>query len=709
MENLKLVLVQHKKFLVIFFIAIFLPSVILAYFGIRAIQNERYKLQQQTLERQKGFVRNVQIEIQSLIDKHSSSLKDLSGSFVLLDSDYPAICDLISQKFREESLYGQIVVWSTEDPLWLPSWQPQPPGSINLIVPQEWRKWRPELEKAERAEFRLKNYSDSISIYRKILDSTEDKNIKVWMLNRIARCSVKQMNFKQAMESYRALLADFPDLLTESGRPIDLLSRLGLLDVLRSEKDFEDFSRESLLTYTMLEENRWSLDGDQVKLFAAVLKNMIEEVMAEGSSIDNPEGYVAAVGNIQNSIDKRLEIWRIAEAVAQMILSNVDKEYENPTAGNQAVQENAFEIGNTEILVLSVPLKSKMPDHHPENLGLLIQPGDLEKAVGAFLTKNRPPNISVLFRSILSDTILFGDKIVDEGGPVFTDFFTENFPPWQVEIYYNGGVGSAFLLHKNIFFWTILALLVILFLGSGLIVRTIIHEINLLNLKSEFIASVSHEFKTPLTSMGAILERLMDGEVKDPHKTEEYYKILSHDTDRVKRLVKNVLDFTKIEERKREYKPAPIDIVKWIRREVESFEKENRMAGIKVDIEIENDTLPVYADEEAISQALHNILDNAAKFSGQEKKIDVDVCRKQDLVEIAVRDKGIGIPESEKKKIFDKFYRGMQASSVSPTGTGLGLTLVKHIMDAHGGDVIVQSRPGEGSRVSLIFPCREGV
>ena len=143
--------------------------------------------------------------------------------------------------------------------------------------------------------------------------------------------------------------------------------------------------------------------------------------------------------------------------------------------------------------------------------------------------------------------------------------------------------------------------------------------------------------------------------------------------------------------------------------EVESFEKENRIAGIKVAIEIENDTLSVYVDEEAISQAFHNILDNAAKFSGPEKQIDVRVGCKQNFVEIAVQDRGIGIPESEKNKIFDKFYRGKQASSISPTGTGLGLTLVKHIMDAHGGDVIVQSRPGEGSCVSLLFPCREGV
>ena len=129
------------------------------------------------------------------------------------------------------------------------------------------------------------------------------------------------------------------------------------------------------------------------------------------------------------------------------------------------------------------------------------------------------------------------------------------------------------------------------------------------------------------------------------------------------------------------------------------------MTGIEVDIEIENSTLPVYADEEAISQALHNILDNAAKFSGPEKKIDVEVARKQDFVEITVRDRGIGIPESEKNRIFDKFYRGKQASSVSPTGTGLGLTLVKHIIEtAHDGKLSVSSECGKGSTFRFELP-----
>ena len=132
------------------------------------------------------------------------------------------------------------------------------------------------------------------------------------------------------------------------------------------------------------------------------------------------------------------------------------------------------------------------------------------------------------------------------------------------------------------------------------------------------------------------------------------------------------------------------------------------MAGSRVELSIEGDIHLVSADEEALSQAFHNILDNAAKFSGREKKIEVKVVCKESRVEIAVQDWGIGISENEQKKVFEKFYRSKQASSVSPTGTGLGLTLVKHIMDGHAGSVVIQSQLGKGSCVSLVLPSTQG-
>jgi len=701
LDNLKLVLLQHKKFLAIFFIVIFLPSVVLAFFGIRAIYNERYKLQQQNLEQQKEFIRDVKTGILSYIEKNSSKLKELATHEIFSERNFQGIGNLISESLKNKSLFGHIVIWNSDGSPWLVGIQASPPNTRTFTVPEEWKKWGFDLEKAEKAEFQRRNFLDAVSLYRRIFDRTDNNQIKAWILNRIARCEIKRGDYKQALSAYRSIIADFSDLFTESGRPLELTSRLAMLDAFRLDKDHENFFLESLHNFRLLEQNIWSLDGEQVKVYATSLKNLIDGVMAANSSEDMPGNYARSIGDIQGAIDKKLGVWQLTEAVRQNILPSSKEMLLDLSSNSPQVQKNAFEFEGDDILVFWIPMDR-------EFLGSLVQVSDLAEAIDTQIKENGPSDVSIVLRSSLSDKIVFGDADVNQGSAVLTDFFPENFPPWRLELYQTGEGESGFVLHKNIFFWTILALLVIVFFGSGLIIRTLIQEMNLLNLKSEFIASVSHEFKTPLTAMGAVLERLLNDEVKDQKKTKEYYRILSHDSERLKRLVKNVLDFTKIEDGKRDYKLKAIDITLLVCQEVDSFQNEVKMTGVKMDIGTDDDIPLVFADEEAISQALHNILDNAAKFSGPEKKIEIKIIHRQDSVEIAVQDRGVGIPESEQKKVFEKFYRGKQAFSVSPTGTGLGLTLVKHIMDAHGGDVIIKSQPGKGTYISLILPVRKG-
>ncbi|UCE40414.1 MAG: hypothetical protein JSV17_13260 [Candidatus Aminicenantes bacterium] len=708
LDNLKLVLLQHKKFLTIFFVVVFLPSVVLAFFGIRAIYNERYKLQQQNLEKQKEFVREVQSGILSHIEKKSSKLLELATYEFFSKKDYRGIHDLIFKHLKDESLFGHVVIWNLHGSQWLPGFQTSPSAVRIFAVPEDWKKWRLVLEIAERAEFRRRNYSEAISLYRRIFESTKDNQVKAWLLSRIARCEIKQKKYKQALNAYRSIIDNFSDLFTESGRPLGLVSRIEMLDALRLDRDRESFFRESLRTFSMLEQNVWSLDGEQIKVYTIMLKNIIDEVVAEDSSEHLPENYSKSVGDIHYAIDKKLHVWKMAEAARQNFLLSTKEMLADSSSSSTQVHKNSFEFEGDDILVFLIPIDNGGTGSYREFLGSLVQINDLTEIIDTQIRENSPSDVSIVLRSSLSNKIVFSNEETNLGSAVITDFFPDNFPPWRMELYQIGSGGSVFSLHKNIFFWTILALLVILVFGSGLIIRTIVQEVNLLNLKSEFIASVSHEFKTPLTTMGAVLERLLSDDVKDPKKTKEYYRILSHDSERLKRLVKNVLDFTKIEDGKREYKLRTTDFTRLVRHEVNNFHNENRMSGFTVETRIDDDIPSVIADEEAMSQALHNILDNAAKFSGSEKSIQVNIIRQKGSIEIAIQDRGVGIPENEQKKVFEKFYRGKQASSVSPTGTGLGLTLVKHIMDAHRGDVVIKSQPGKGTCVSLILPVRKG-
>lgn len=689
--NLKLVLLQHKKFLAVFFTVVFLPAIILGFFGIRAIQNERYKHQQLNLELQRKLVRELKTEIQSFMERTSLGLKELSLSQSFIDLDYPAIKNLIEKKHQNGSLTGHIVVWNLEETLWLPGLQAKPAAPPTADVPQEWINIKHDLESAEIAEFRQKNYPDASSRYKQILNKTKNRQVRAWIMSRVARCEVKQKKFEQAVKTYRSVIVDFSDLSTESGRPLGLVSRMEILNAIGLNKNYKSFFLESVKLYEQLKENIWFLDGNQISFYAAMLKTMIEDVTADSSQDDIPDRYTDAIKNSKNVMDNKLEIWNMAEIVRQNILPGIDED---------SIQKNSIAYRNQEVLVFCIPLNGKF-------LGSLLMMDDLTKNLAFLEFEDQPLGVSVLLRSILTDKIIFGDGVTGNEKPVITDLFPKNFPPWRVEIYQKEGGTPGSLLYKNIFFWIILAMLFVLLVGSGLIIRSIIHEVNLLNLKSDFIASVSHEFKTPLTSMGLILEQLMGSHNNTTDKTKEYYRVLRHDSEKLKRLVKNVLDFTKIEKGKREYTLAATDIPVLIRNEVESYTKENNTDDIRFELNIDDNIPSVLVDAEALSQAVHNLLDNAVKFSDKEKKVSVELIQKEGIIEIAVKDNGIGIPENEQKKVFEKFYRGKQAHSVSPTGTGLGLTLVKHIMKAHGGNVAVQSQPGKGSCISLILPIRK--
>jgi len=577
-----------------------------------------------------------------------------------------------------------------------------------LIVPDEWTKIQPDLKAAEIAEFRQKNYRDAIVQYRRMGNKAKNDQVKAWILNRIARCEIKRNERENALVAYHSLFDLYSDFFTESGRSLEFASRLEMLNILLSSGNYKDLYTEFVNTYRRLEEKAWFLDDSQVRLYAATLEKLGNEMVSEDAEQDIPDDFIVTIAKLDQRIEEKLEIWDLIELASNNVLVGAGDGSNISNRTSIQIQKSAFLYKNQDVLLLLISVDGGNPDSPFQFLGSLLRTRDLTENSETLSAENLPQSFSVLLRSNQTDRIVFGEENPDGKSPIFTDLFQDNFPPWRVELYKSEGMGSEFVFYKNIFFWMILTLLLILFFGSGLIIRLLAQEMNLFQLKSDFIASVSHEFKTPLTSMGAILEHLQDGKIEDQDKIREYYKILRHDSDRLKRLVLNVLDFTKIEEGKRTYRPLSVDIGRLVQQEVNSFEKELNLSGFTVELKMENKNFPVYADEDALNQALHNILDNAIKFSQREKKIEVSVERKGDKVEIAVLDKGIGIPESEQKKIFEKFYRGKKASSISPTGTGLGLTLVKHIMAAHEGEIIVQSRLGEGSRISLILPIRTG-
>ena len=248
-----------------------------------------------------------------------------------------------------------------------------------------------------------------------------------------------------------------------------------------------------------------------------------------------------------------------------------------------------------------------------------------------------------------------------------------------------------------------------LMLGAGLflIYSNVRREIHLSRLKSDFVANVSHELKTPLALIRLFAETLELGRVQSDEKAKQYYRLINKESQRLTQLINNILDFSRIEAGRKEYRFAPTDVGRVVVDVVDAYRFQIEQNGFELEVRVADDLPEVSADKEALGQALLNLVNNAIKYTRDGKYLRLDVSRRGDEVRVAVTDRGIGIAKAEHKKIFDKFYRAEDSLVHETKGSGLGLPLVRHIMEAHGGSVEVESAPGKGSTFTLVLPVKE--
>jgi two-component system phosphate regulon sensor histidine kinase PhoR len=224
-------------------------------------------------------------------------------------------------------------------------------------------------------------------------------------------------------------------------------------------------------------------------------------------------------------------------------------------------------------------------------------------------------------------------------------------------------------------------------------------------MKNEFVSNVSHELRTPLASIRVFGELLRLGRFGGVEKAREYGDFIETESRRLTQLINNILDFASIESGRKTYRYERCDVREVVDATLRSFEVRLRQAGFRIHLEgAEIPLPPVVVDAGAIGQSLSNLLDNAVKYSGDERDISVVLRRDGDFVLIAVRDYGIGIPRGEQRKIFDRFHRVSTGLVHDVKGSGLGLAIVRHIVEAHRGKVTVESRPDEGSTFSIHLP-----
>lgn len=259
-------------------------------------------------------------------------------------------------------------------------------------------------------------------------------------------------------------------------------------------------------------------------------------------------------------------------------------------------------------------------------------------------------------------------------------------------------------LTQPFYLGTLIVVLGVTLFGAYLIWFDVQRELHLADLRSQFVASVSHELKTPLTAIRMFAETLSVDRLQDPATRREYLETIVNETERLTRLLDNVLDFSRIERGQKEYRLEPTLLAEVVERCARILAYPLAQHGFRLRVDVADDVPRVAADRDALQQAVLNLLTNAMKYSGESRDIDLRLRRLNGEAVIDVTDHGAGISAAHRAHVTEKFYRVPSAESVGIPGTGLGLTLVEHIVNAHSGRLEIQSEIGQGSTFSIHLP-----
>jgi len=316
-------------------------------------------------------------------------------------------------------------------------------------------------------------------------------------------------------------------------------------------------------------------------------------------------------------------------------------------------------------------------------------------------------NSDVAYRIVDRWNDYVGGLRAPKGEPLLSTAVGSYFRGWKLELYLkdDSSFEEAARRQTATYIWSGVLVIVLILAVGGFAAQAVGRQVRLNRLKNDFIATVSHELKTPLASMRVLVDTLLEGHYRNQQQAAEYLELVSHENERLSRLIDNFLTFSRMERNKQTFDMLRVSPVAIAQKAAEAVKTKFEQSRCRCDVKIDQNLPDVLADEDAMVTALVNLLDNACKYSYDDRDISLRVFAEDKLVCFSVADNGIGLSRRAAKKVFKRFYQVDRSLSRPAGGCGLGLSIVKFVVDAHKGSISVESKPGRGSTFTIKLPA----
>jgi len=692
----------HRRIIFIFLVAILLPSLVAAYLSLSTFPKRREAVKK-LLESNLWISGEAALNsVERVLLEHEQKVLKSENYIRLSQSEVTYQYNFITSRFSEDSV-GQLFLLDADFKIVFPETANENAPELQLEKEIQNSQFGQSFRRAEFFEFSQKNYIMAAEVYKKCISYTSSEQLRASALEGLGRCLLSSERYDEANEVYNRLSRSYGQLQNKAEHPYGIVAIFQLYEIAH-EKNEEESSLGILLSlYKQIKEGTWLISQSVYDFYTSEIESILNNRLINNKFPDIQKSYT----EVHKQLSPYGQTLLFKDFLERNVIPEIKEKLSLSRSGNEATQERFPGTVEDDLFLVSYTIMPNFKSERTFYGGFKWDLNLLRSKIIPKILEDLSKDSGLHFKIIdTKDQITSSEKDELTSGESLGLTF-RMFPlPWKLLVSHPEIKALEKTARREIFFYGFLLTVIValMLFGAIMIARDISRESETNRLKTEFVNNISHELKTPLTLIRLYGETLQRKENLTNTEKKECYEIITKESERLSHMINNVLDFSRIEMGRKEFDLKKGCLQDVIADTLESYRYHLEKKGFAIHSDIDRDLTEMNFDGEAIASVLINLLSNAMKFSPKEKEVTVKLFWDNGNAVLQVADKGIGISQKEIPKIFDRFYQSENRIASEAQGSGLGLTLVKHITEAHGGKIEVESEVGKGSVFTVRIP-----